>query len=28
MKKGQAEIYYISGEGLDLVKASPQLEGF
>ena len=28
MKKGQTEIYYISGEGLDLVKASPQLEGF
>ena len=28
MKKDQTEIYYISGEGLDLVKASPQLEGF
>ena len=28
MKKGQTEIYYISGEGIDLVKASPQLEGF
>ena len=28
MKKGQTDIYYISGEGLDLVKASPQLEGF
>ena len=28
MKKGQTEIYYISGEELDLVKASPQLEGF
>ena len=28
MKKGQEDIYYISGEGLDLLKSSPQLEGF
>ena len=28
MKKGQEDIYYISGEGLDLLKGSPQLEGF
>ena len=28
MKKGLTEIFYISGEGLDLVKVSPQLEGF
>ena len=28
MKKGQEDIYYISGEGLELIKSSPQLEGF
>lgn len=28
MKDGQDEIYYISGEDLDTVKRSPQLEGF
>lgn len=28
MKEGQDAIYYISGEGLDAVRRSPQLEGF
>ena len=28
MKKGQEEIFYISGENIDALKASPQLEGF
>jgi molecular chaperone HtpG len=28
MKKGQDEIYYISGDNIDALKASPQLEGF
>ena len=28
MKDGQEEIYYISGERLDSIKNSPQLEGF
>ncbi len=28
MKKGQEEIYYISGDNMDALKASPQLEGF
>ncbi len=28
MKEGQDEIYYISGESLDNLKNSPQLEGF
>lgn len=28
MKEGQEEIYYISGENLDSLKNSPQLEGF
>ena len=28
MKKGQDAIYYITGENLDMVKQSPQLEGF
>ena len=28
MKKGQEDIFYISGENLDALKASPQLEGF
>ncbi|MBI05300.1 MAG: molecular chaperone HtpG [Pelagibacteraceae bacterium] len=28
MKDGQDEIYYISGENLDAVRRSPQLEGF
>ncbi len=28
MKKGQDSIYYITGESLDMVKQSPQLEGF
>ena len=28
MKKGQDEIFYISGENIDALKASPQLEGF
>jgi molecular chaperone HtpG len=28
MKKGQEDIFYISGENLDALQASPQLEGF
>jgi molecular chaperone HtpG len=28
MKEGQEAIYYISGEDIDLLKASPQLEGY
>ena len=28
MKEGQDTIYYISGEDLDAVRRSPQLEGF
>ena len=28
MQKGQEDIYYISGEELELLKSSPQLEGF
>jgi molecular chaperone HtpG len=28
MKKGQDAIYYITGENLDMVRQSPQLEGF
>lgn len=28
MKEGQEEIYYISGDDLDALKRSPQLEGF
>ncbi|MEE2745654.1 MAG: molecular chaperone HtpG [Pseudomonadota bacterium] len=28
MKSGQEEIFYISGENLELLKTSPQLEGF
>ena len=28
MKEGQEEIYYISGEKLDLLVSSPQIEGF
>jgi molecular chaperone HtpG len=28
MKKGQEEIYYISGDNIEALRASPQLEGF
>ena len=28
MKKGQEQIYYITGDNLDMLKSSPQLEGF
>ncbi len=28
MKEGQKDIYYISGENLDMLKNSPQIEGF
>ena len=28
MKDGQEEVYYITGDNLDMLKSSPQLEGF